>query len=62
MCDCHPETETPEWRKTWTRVKAEPRTREDWQDLHDTIEAYRQRLIARHTRTEDSDARPQSQR
>lgn len=46
MCDCHPQT--PAERAEWNRVKHEPRTREDWADLHDTIEQFKRRLIARH--------------
>jgi hypothetical protein len=49
VCVCHPETETREWKQLWARVKKEPRTREDWQDLHDTIEGYRKRVVQRHT-------------
>ena len=32
----------------WNRVRKEPRTVEDWRDLHDTIEAYKRRLMQRH--------------
>jgi hypothetical protein len=61
VCVCHPDTETREWKKLWAQVKKEPRTREDWQDLHDTIEDYRKRVVQRHTRTasrEPGDTRP----
>ncbi len=46
MCECHPRT--PEWKKLWHGIRKEPRTREDWADLHDTIEGYRTRLVERH--------------
>lgn len=53
MCDCHPMTadEKAEWR----RVKDEVRTREDWMDLHDTIEQYRRRLMKRHAHVSPSE-------
>jgi hypothetical protein len=42
-CDCHPWTED-DW-KVWQIVKKEPRTRAQWEALHDVIERYRRLLI-----------------
>lgn len=46
MCDCHPMTKAEQ--AEWNRVRKELRTVEDWRDLHNTIEAYKRRLMARH--------------
>jgi hypothetical protein len=47
MCDCHPMTK--EEKEIWHRVRKEPNTKEDWEDLHNTIEEYKRRYIKRHT-------------
>lgn len=46
MCECHPRTKEQE--QEWKRTKSEPNSREDWADLHNAIEEYKQRRTARH--------------
>lgn len=43
MCDCHPLS--AEDRKIWQKVKSQPRTKAQWQALHNAIEEYRRLLI-----------------
>lgn len=43
MCDCHPMTD--EDKRVWRLAKDEPRTKAQWQALHDAIENYRRLLI-----------------
>ena len=43
MCDCHPLT--AEDKKIWHRVKDQPRTKAQWQFLHNAIESYRRLII-----------------
>lgn len=40
----------PNEERIWRRVKKEPNTREDWEDLNATITAYRRRFMQRHTK------------
>ncbi len=42
-CDCHPWSDDDE--RIWQIVKKEPRTKAQWQALHDAIEHYRRLLI-----------------
>ncbi len=39
---------TTEQLKAWRVVKGERRTKEDWLDLHRTLEAYKLRFLHRH--------------
>lgn len=43
---------TEQWEKAWKDVRREEFTRADWLDLHETIEAFKARVVARHRRTE----------
>ena len=43
MCDCHPLS--AEDKKLWERAKARPRTKAEWQALHNMIESYKRLLI-----------------
>lgn len=40
---------TPEEDRLWQRLKKEPNTRADWEDLNASIVAYQRRYIVRHS-------------
>lgn len=49
MCECHPWSDAE--KKAWVAIQREPRSKDDWTDLHNTIEAYKRRVLARRTLT-----------
>jgi hypothetical protein len=40
---------SPDEDRLWERLKKEPNTYEDWEDLNTSIVAYQRRYIARHS-------------
>lgn len=46
MCDCH--ARSKEQEEAICATEQEPNTIEDWRELHDLIETYRNRRAARH--------------
>jgi hypothetical protein len=51
MCNCHPRTERE--AEAWKKIRSlKPHecveTKDDWRFLHDAIEEYKRRLIARY--------------
>ena len=39
---------TEQWQRAWKDVRREDFTRADWLDLHETIEAFKARVVGRH--------------
>lgn len=56
-CDCHPWT--PDDEKVWKIVKNQPRTKAQWEALHNSIEDYRRLLIEDWKRRTPVSAPPQ---